>query len=98
MPKSEVEWILEAKKLMGWNEERFSEPTLLEYLRYYKSGKIGEIHIEAAISAHYKKLLVDMLPEKLTSWTNFGKKELTEYENGFNAAIAELKHKLEGEL
>lgn len=38
----------EAKKLMEWSVYN-SEPTTLEYLRYYKSGIIGEVHIEAQI-------------------------------------------------
>ena len=39
--------INEAKELMKWTEYR--EPTMLEFLRYYKRGVIAEIHIEAVI-------------------------------------------------
>lgn len=65
---AETELRLEqAKKRMDWDEERFGEPTLLEYLRYYRSGEIGEIHIQAAIQAQQDRLLDDLLaalPEK----------------------------------
>lgn len=41
--------IEKAKERMDWHESR--EPTMLEYLRNYKSGTIGEVHIEAALEA-----------------------------------------------
>lgn len=60
-----------AKKLMEWNEDRFGEPTILEYCRYYKSGVIKERHILAAIEAHSAQQItaarIDTL-EKLDDW------------------------------
>ena len=40
----------DAKSFMFWDGYR--EPTLLEYLRYYKNDSIKEIHILAAIAVH----------------------------------------------
>lgn len=60
--------IEQAKKLMEWNSDRFGEPTLLEYLRYWKSGTFGEVHIlaviEALIKSEQNKLLDRVLEQK----------------------------------
>jgi len=39
----------QAKKQINWQEGR--EPTALEYLRNYRHGSIGEVHMLAILSA-----------------------------------------------
>lgn len=49
--QSNFDILEEAKTLMEW-EGVYREPTLLEYLRYYKSDIIKELHILAAVAVH----------------------------------------------
>ncbi len=46
----ELDWLDQAKKAMDWPSN--GEPSLLEYLRHFRKGTIGELHIEAAIAQH----------------------------------------------
>jgi hypothetical protein len=62
---------------MGWDEKRYGEPTLLEYLRYYRGGEIGEVHIEAAIQAHLTNKLSEIDTE-LRKWVEYNKLDMGE--------------------
>jgi hypothetical protein len=52
LDSSRDERLQHAKEAMGWDTERNGEPTIIEYLRYYRNHTIGEIHVEAAIDQY----------------------------------------------
>ncbi len=81
-PDIDIETLLEeALKRMRWGENR--TPTLLEYLRYYRGGDIGEIHIQAAIQTYIDNKIEEALNkqrgmQKITAYIPFEKGGLDE--------------------
>lgn len=58
----------------------------------------AQAEIEALLKSEQTKLLdklLEKMPEEFTGWTNFGKNDLTETEEGYNATLSDVKSIIE---